>query len=192
MAIVGYARVSTHEQNLDVQLNVLKKEGCEIIFQEKKSGKDIEREELKRMLAYLREGDVVVVYKLDRLGRSLRDILSLVERFVEQGIILKSLTDNIDLGTAGGRFQLQVFAAFAELERNLIAERCTAGRTEAKRRGVKFGPKNQSAILAKAKEVERLYKLGLKVKEIQKIMGIKSNKTIYNYLNLVSKIGANN
>ena len=192
MAIIGYARVSTHEQNLDVQLNVLKKEGCEIIFQEKKSGKDIEREELKRMLAYLREGDVVVVYKLDRLGRSLRDILSLVERFVEQGIILKSLTDNIDLGTASGRFQLQVFAAFAELERSLIAERCTAGRIEAKRKGVKFGPKNQSAILAKAKEVERLYRLGLKVKEIQKIMGIKSNKTIYNYLNLVSKIGANN
>ena len=192
MAIVGYARVSTHEQNLDVQLNVLKKEGCEIIFQEKKSGKDIEREELKRMLAYLREGDVVVVYKLDRLGRSLRDILSLVERFVEQGIILKSLTDNIDLGTASGRFQLQVFAAFAELERSLIAERCTAGRIEAKRKGVTFGPKNQSAILEKAKEVERLYRLGLKVKEIQKIMGIKSNKTIYNYLNLVSKIGANN
>ena len=187
MAIIGYARVSTHEQNLDVQLNVLKKEGCEIIFQEKKSGKDIEREELKRMLAYLREGDVVVVYKLDRLGRSLRDILSLVERFVEQGIILKSLTDNIDLGTASGRFQLQVFAAFAELERSLIAERCTAGRIEAKRKGVKFGPKNQSAILAKAKEVERLYRLGLKVKEIQKIMGIRSNKTVYNYLNLVSK-----
>ena len=192
MAIIGYARVSTHEQNLDVQLNVLQKEGCEIIFQEKKSGKDIEREELKRMLAYLREGDVVVVYKLDRLGRSLRDILSLVERFIEQGVVLKSLTDNIDLGTAGGRFQLQVFAAFAELERSLIAERCTAGRIEAKRRGVKFGPKNQPAILAKAKEVERLYKLELKVKEIQKIMGIKSNKTVYNYLKLVSKIGASN
>lgn len=192
MAIIGYARVSTHEQNLDVQLNVLQKEGCEIIFQEKKSGKDIEREELKRMLAYLREGDVVVVYKLDRLGRSLRDILSLVERFIGQGVVLKSLTDNIDLGTAGGRFQLQVFAAFAELERSLIAERCMAGRIEAKRRGVKFGPKNQSAILAKAKEVERLYKLGLKVKEIQKIMGIKSNKTVYNYLKLVAKIDANN
>lgn len=192
MAIVGYARVSTHEQNLDVQLNVLKKEGCEIIFQKKKSGKDIEREELKRMLAYLWEGDVVVVYKLDRLGRSLRDILSLVERFIGQGIVLKSLTDNINLGTAGGRFQLQVFAAFAELERNLIAERCTTGRIEAKRRGVKFGPKNQSAILAKAKEVERFYKFGLKIKEIQRIMGIKSNKTIYNYLNLVSKIGINN
>lgn len=92
MAIVGYARVSTHEQNLDVQLNALNKEGCDIIFQEKKSGKDIEREELKNLLDYLREGDVVVVYKLDRLGRSLRDILSLVERFVQQGIILKSLT----------------------------------------------------------------------------------------------------
>ena len=84
MAIVGYARVSTYEQNLDVQLNALNKEGCNIIFQEKKSGKDIEREELKKLLAYLRKGDVVVVYKLDRLGRSLRDILSLVERFVQQ------------------------------------------------------------------------------------------------------------
>ncbi len=186
MAIVGYARVSTHEQNLDVQLNALNNEGCNIIFQEKKSGKDIEREELKKLLAFIREGDMVVVYKLDRLGRSLRDILSLVERFVQQGIILKSLTDNIDLSTAGGRFQLQVFAAFAELERNLIAERCTAGRIEAQKRGVRFGPKNQSAILKKAKEVERLYKLGLKVKEIQTIMGIKSNKTVYNYLNLIS------
>ena len=88
MAIVGYARVSTHEQNLDVQLNALNKEGCNIIFQEKKSGKDIEREELKKLLAYLRKGDVVVVYKLDRLGRSLRDILSLVERFIQQGIVL--------------------------------------------------------------------------------------------------------
>ena len=77
MAIVGYARVSTCEQNLNVQLNASYKEGCDIIFQEKKSGKDIEREELKRLLDYLREGDVVVVYKLDRLGRSLRDILSL-------------------------------------------------------------------------------------------------------------------
>ena len=82
MAIVGYARVSTHEQNLDVQLNALNNEGCNIIFQEKKSGKDIEREELKKMLTFLREGDTVVVYKLDRLGRSLRDILSLVERFI--------------------------------------------------------------------------------------------------------------
>ena len=186
MAIVGYARVSTHEQNLDVQLNALNNEGCNIIFQEKKSGKDIEREELKKMLTFLREGDTVVVYKLDRLGRSLRDILSLVERFIQHGIILKSLTDNIDLSTAGGRFQLQVFAAFAELERNLIAERCTAGRIEAQKKGVRFGPKNQSVILKKAKEVERLYKLGLKVKEIQTIMGIKSNKTVYNYLDLVS------
>lgn len=188
MAKVGYARVSTHDQNLDVQLNALEKEGCDIIFKEKKSGKDIEREELRRMLDYLRKGDVLIVYKLDRLGRSLRDILSLVERFIQEGILLKSLTDNIDLSTPGGRFQLQVFAAFAELERSLIAERCTAGRIEARKRGVRFGPKNKDAILGKAKEVIRLYKLGLKVKDIQRIMGIRSNKTVYNYLKLESKI----
>ena len=140
------------------------------------------------MLDYLRKGDALIVYKLDRLGRSLRDILSLVERFIQEGILLKSLTDNIDLSTPGGRFQLQVFAAFAELERSLIAERCTAGRIEARKRGVRFGPKNKDAILGKAKEVIRLYKLGLKVKDIQRIMGIRSNKTVYNYLKLESKI----
>ena len=100
----------------------------------------------------------------------------------------QALTDNIDMSTPGGRFQLQVFAAFAELERSLIAERCTAGRIEARKRGVRFGPKNKDAILGKAKEVIRLYKLGLKVKDIQRIMGIRSNKTVYNYLKLESKI----
>ena len=188
MEKIGYARVSTYGQSLEVQIKALEAAGCTVIFSEKKSGKDTNREELNRMLEYAREGDTVVVYKLDRLGRSLRDIISLIEQFQKNKILFVSLTDNIDLSTSGGKFQFHVFSAFAELERNIIAERCTAGRMEAKNRGVKFGPKNRELIVTKAKETFRLYSLGLKIKEIQKIMGIKSNKTVYTYIKLVSKL----
>lgn len=188
MEKIGYARVSTYGQSLEVQIKALETAGCTVIFSEKKSGKDANREELNRMLDYARKGDTIIVYKLDRLGRSLRDIISLIELFQKDKILFISLTDNIDISTPGGKFQLHVFAAFAELERNIIAERCTAGRIEAKNRGVKFGPKNRELITAKARETFRLYNLGLRIKEIQKIMDIKSNKTVYTYIKLASKL----
>lgn len=125
--LIGYARVSTKDQNLELQLDALAKAGCEIIFQEKVSGVKADRPELARMLGQLRQGDVVCIYKLDRLGRSLKNLLELVADFESRGVGLKSLTDAIDTTTPQGRLILNIFGSLAEFERDLIREKTRAG-----------------------------------------------------------------
>jgi len=132
---IGYARVSTQDQNLDLQLNELKKFGCSEIYQEKVSGKNTERAELKKLLASVRSGDAVVVWKLDRLGRSLRDLVDVVALLQEKGVDFVSLHDHINTTTATGRFTFNIFASLAEFERDIIRERTKAGLAAAKARG---------------------------------------------------------
>jgi DNA invertase Pin-like site-specific DNA recombinase len=136
---IGYARVSTVDQNLDLQFNELTNYGCTTIYQEKVSGKNTDRPELKKLLVSLRKGDQVVVWKLDRLGRSLRDLVDLVALFHEQGVNFVSLHDHINTTTATGRFTFNIFASLAEFEREIIRERTKAGLDAAKARGRKGG-----------------------------------------------------
>jgi DNA invertase Pin-like site-specific DNA recombinase len=137
---IGYARVSTQDQNLDLQLRVLKKAGCRKTFQEKASGATRARPELQRMLEQLREGDVIVVWKLDRLARSTRHLLETMEMIREAGARFQSLSEPwADTTTHAGKMIMTVFAGIAEFERDLIRERTTAGRKAAMQRGVRFG-----------------------------------------------------
>lgn len=137
---IGYARVSTADQHLTVQLEALKEAGCKKIFREKVSGAKRQRPELDRMLEQLREGDTVVVWKLDRLARSTRDLLEIVETFRESGTGFQSLSEPwADTTSHAGKMIMTVFAGIAEFERDLIRERTGAGRAEAKKRGVRFG-----------------------------------------------------
>ena len=140
----GYARVSTDDQDMSMQKRALEKFGVDGIFQEKKSGKDTNRPELQKMIGklYLQGGDTVVVWKLDRLGRSLTDLIEIVQHIEDSGARFVSLTDNIDTSTATGKFFFHVIAAMAEWERNMISERTKAGMEAAKARGTKLGPKH--------------------------------------------------
>ncbi|MCI5045466.1 MAG: recombinase family protein [Aquisalinus sp.] len=138
---VGYARVSTDDQNLDLQINALLKAGVpeDNIWGDKKSGRDLDREELQYALAHLSPGDTLVVWKLDRLGRSVVDILNLVERFKQDDITLVSLTEGIDASTPAGRFVLTMLANLAQMERELTAERTKAGMAARKAAGKPSG-----------------------------------------------------
>ena len=136
---IGYARVSTDDQDTAAQVAALKAAGCERIFREKASGGRWDRPELHRLLDQLRKGDVLVVWKLDRLSRSLRDVLTIMERLGEAKAGFRSLTEAIDTTTPAGRMMMQMVGAFAEFERSVIRERCEAGRVEARARGVRFG-----------------------------------------------------
>ena len=181
---IGYARVSTKDQDLALQIDALKKAGCKKIFQEKRTGATKERPELKRMIEQLRKEDVVVIWKLDRLGRSLKDLVQLVSEIQSRGAGLKSLGDHIDTVTPQGKLTFHLFAALAEFERDIIRERTHAGLAAARARGRKGGrPKGLSkkaqhtAIIAENLYVER----ELTIKEICEQLSI-SKMTLYNYL----------
>ena len=133
--VFGYARISTVQQNLDLQIDALKKYDCEIIYTEKMSGSIQTRPELDAMLSKLRKGDVVVIWKLDRLGRNLKHIIELVNTFNEMGVVLKSVQDSIDTSTINGRLFLNIMGSLAEFERELIRERTNAGLQSARARG---------------------------------------------------------
>ena len=139
MALVGYARVSTHEQETSLQQDALLAAGCERIFADRASGALAERPELTRALEYARQGDTLVVWRLDRLGRSLRDLIETVTALGERGVGFRSLTESIDTTTPGGRLVFHVFAALAEFERDLIRERTQAGLSAARARGRRGG-----------------------------------------------------
>lgn len=136
---VGYARVSTRDQDYTMQAEALTVAGCEKIFEETASGAQKDRPELSKAVGYLRKGDVLVVWKLDRLARSLKQLIETVEDLERRGIGFVSLTESIDTTTPGGRLIFHVFGALAEFERELIRERTNAGLKSAKQRGVKLG-----------------------------------------------------
>jgi DNA invertase Pin-like site-specific DNA recombinase len=137
---IGYARVSTRDQNLDLQLKALKKAGCEKIFREKLSGGSRLRPEFQRMLDQIRPGDTIIVWKLDRLARSTRDLLNTMETINEARGKFQSLSEPwANTTTHAGKMIMTVFAGIAEFERDLIRERTSAGRDAARQRGVRFG-----------------------------------------------------
>ena len=137
----GYARVSTEDQNPAMQFAALKKAGCKTVFKDEVTGAHVNRPALARCLKKLETGDTLIVWKLDRLGRSLRDLIHMLNDFKQQGIKFRSLTEAIDTETPTGRAMWQMIGVLAELERSLIAERTKAGIAAARVRGVKFGRK---------------------------------------------------
>jgi DNA invertase Pin-like site-specific DNA recombinase len=137
----GYARVSTEDQNPAMQLAALKKAGCKTVFKDEVTGAHIKRPALARCLKKLETGDTLIVWKLDRLGRSLRDLISMLDDFRSKGIRFRSLTEAIDTETPTGRAMWQMIGVLAELERSLIVERTRAGVKAAQKRGVRFGRK---------------------------------------------------
>jgi DNA invertase Pin-like site-specific DNA recombinase len=179
---IGYARVSSSGQHLDVQQTALTDAGCEKIYAEKVSGVG-ERAELQAALQFLREGDTLVIYKLDRLGRSLKDLLDIIEQLLKRNISLVSLKDNIDTGSTTGKLTLHIFASLAEFERDLIKERTEEGRREAKKKGVRFGRPKQPKP-EKADICAQLYRNGNTVAVIMRTTGIRSRNTVYKYLRM--------
>jgi DNA invertase Pin-like site-specific DNA recombinase len=145
--LIGYARVSTQEQNLRLQLDALNAAGCERLYTEMASGAQRDRPELKAALDYARDGDTLVVWKLDRLARSLKQLIETVEGLEQRKVGFRSLTEAIDTTTAGGRLVFQIFGALAEFERQVIRERTMAGLTAARARGRRGG--RPPALLAK-------------------------------------------
>ncbi len=137
--LIGYARVSTHEQNLNPQTDALKQAGCERIFKDQISGARKERPGLQDALDFAREGDTLLVWRLDRLGRSLKNLINIIAGLEKRGIGLRSLQESIDTTTSGGRLIFHVFGALAEFERNLIRERTRAGLAAARACGRKGG-----------------------------------------------------
>jgi DNA invertase Pin-like site-specific DNA recombinase len=133
--LIGYARVSTRDQNYDLQLDALSDVGCKRIFEEKLSAANRDRPQLQAALDYVRAGDTLVVWKLDRLARSLKQLTETVEMLSEREIGFRSLTENIDTTSSGGRLIFHVFGALAEFERSIIRERTTAGLVAARARG---------------------------------------------------------
>lgn len=181
---IGYARVSTEEQNLDLQLDALTRAGCEKIFQEKVSGVKTHRVELSKLLAHLRAGDVLVIWKLDRLGRSLQHLVELTHELLEKEVGLQSLSAPIDTTTAQGRLVFNIFASLAQFERDLIRVRTMAGLARARARGRLGGRKK--GLSAKAQKTaliaEALYKQRqLTVIDLCKQLSI-SKPTLYRYL----------
>ena len=179
--LIGYARVSTLEQDVSLQTDALQQAGCERIFQDKISGAKADRPGLQEALNYARSGDSIVVWRLDRLGRSLKHLIETVGQLEEQGIGFRSLQESIDTTTSGGRLIFHIFGALAEFERNLIRERTIAGLEAARARGRLGGrPKKLDA-----KKTELAYQLydekKYAVKEICHMLGI-SKPTLYAYL----------
>ena len=183
MEIIGYARVSTQEQKLDMQLDALKKAGCTIIFEEKVSGVK-QRPELEKALSYLREGDTFVVWKLDRLGRTLKELIFFIDDLNKRDIAFKSISDGIDTNSALGRCQFGIFASLAEYERENIIERTREGLKAARERG-KIGGRPvglSEEAKKKAKAAKDLYLKHYTVNDICNILNIGSKATLYRYL----------
>ena len=181
---IGYCRISTSGQSFDLQIDALKEEGCKRIFKDVVSGAKEKRVGLEEMINQLREGDTVVVYKLDRLGRSLKHLVELINQFNEKGVGIKSLNDPIDTTTPHGRLITNVFASIAEFERDLIRERTKAGLEAARSRGRQGGrPKGLSGEAENtAIAAETLYKENkLSTQQIAKKLNI-SKTTLYKYL----------
>ena len=174
---IGYARVSTTDQNPALQLAALKREGCEKIFTDKASGATRKRPELDKCLKRLNPDDVLVVWKLDRLGRSLRDLITLLDDLKGQGVKFKSLTEAIDTQTPTGRAMWQMVGVLAELERSLIQERTKAGREAAQRRGVKLGRKPKLSPPQRA-HARKLIEGGESPAHVARLLGV-ARSTLY-------------
>ncbi|MBF0236705.1 MAG: recombinase family protein [SAR324 cluster bacterium] len=170
--LIGYARVSTSEQDTSVQITALQEAGCELIFQEKLSGGRWDRPELQRLLEQLRKKDVLVVWKLDRLSRSLRDILTLMERIQKVEAGFRSLTEAIDITTPAGCMLMQMVGAFAEFERAMLRERTKAGIDAARKEG-RIGGRRPKLKEPQRQEVIRMISQDKKTEaEVARLFGV--------------------
>jgi len=181
---IGYARVSTNEQNLDLQKDALIKAGCtqKNIFTDKITGTKQEREGLEKAFSHLREGDTFVVWRLDRLGRSLKHLIETVTNLQEKGVAFKSITENIDTSTATGQLVFHIFGALAEFERNLIKERTIAGLDAARSRGRQGGRPRLTTSSPKVVMAKKLYAdRSNSIDDICKLLKI-SRPTLFRYV----------
>jgi len=177
---IGYARVSTDDQNLDLQRDALRQAGCSVIYEETASGKSAARPELEQCRKALRAGDTLVVWRLDRLGRSLPDLVQIVAELEQRGVHFESLTEKIETSSAAGKLVFHVFAALAEFERNLIRERTHAGLAAARARGRKGGRK-PALTPQQVREIKALLRdPSIPVASIADRYGV-SRTTIYKY-----------
>jgi DNA invertase Pin-like site-specific DNA recombinase len=178
--LVGYARVSTQDQNLDLQRRELKKAGCKKIYEDTVSGKQVNRQGLTMALEVLRKDDTLVVWKLDRLGRSLKQLISLTEGLEKRGIHFRSLTDSIDTRTTAGRFFFHIMASLAEMERELIIERTRAGLKAAKEMG-RTGGRKRLMTNSKIESAKKLLESGISAREVAVNLGV-SIPTLYRWI----------
>ncbi len=178
--LIGYARVSTEDQHLILQLEALEKTGCEKIFTDKMSGTRADRPGLKDALSHLRQGDTLVVWKLDRLGRSVKGLVDLVGDLEKQGVHFKSVTDSIDTSTPAGRFFFHVMASLAQMERELIVERTRAGLAAAKKQG-RVGGRKRRMTDTKVAAARKLLADGMPPRDVAQNLGV-SIPTLYRWL----------
>ncbi|KQY60802.1 hypothetical protein ASD11_12245 [Aeromicrobium sp. Root495] len=178
--MVGYARVSTHDQNLGLQLDALNEIGSIKIFEEKASGAKTDRPQLGAALDYVRKGDVLVVWRLDRLGRSLADLVRIVSELEARGVGFRSIHESIDTTSSTGKLIFHIFASLAEFERDLIIDRTKAGLAAARERGAKPGRK-PSLSSDQIEVVQHLHREGKQIKSIAEMFGV-SRPTIYRVL----------
>ena len=187
--LIGYARVSTQEQTLDLQKDALEKIGCIKIFSDVISGAKAERTGLHEALEYVREGDTLVVWRLDRLGRSLKHLIETITKLNNRKIGFKSITENIDTTTSGGKLVFHIFGALAEFERDIISERTNAGLSAARARG-RLGGRPKAKMLDSLKKValaQSLYEnKNNTIDEICKTLNV-SRATLYRYIQTKEK-----
>ena len=189
--LIGYARVSTQEQTLDLQKDALEKIGCIKIFSDVVSSAKAERTGLHEALEYVREGDTLVVWRLDRLGRSLKHLIETITKLNNRKIGFKSITENIDTTTSGGKLIFHIFGALAEFERDIISERTNAGLSAARARG-RLGGRPKAKSLATPKKValaQSLYEnKENSIDEVCKTLNV-ARATLYRYINTGKKMG---
>lgn len=178
--LIGYARVSTQDQNLDLQIEALTKAGCKKVFEDKIGGSRAERPGLAKTLELLREGDTLVVWKLDRLGRNVKNLVNLVGELHQRDVQFKSLTDAIDTGTSSGRFFFHVMASLAQMERELTVERTRAGLAVARQLGRTGGRKRQMTD-SKIKSAKKLLANGISPRDVARNLGV-SIPTLYRWI----------
>ncbi len=178
--LIGYARVSTQDQNLELQTEALQTAGCKKIFEDRASGSRVERVGLAQARESLRAGDTLVVWKLDRLGRSVKQLVDLVGELQKEGVQFRSLTDSIDTGTPSGRFFFHVMASLAEMERELIVERTRAGLEFARQLGRTGGRKRQMTD-SKIKAAKKLLASGVPARDVAGNLGV-SVPTLYRWV----------
>jgi DNA invertase Pin-like site-specific DNA recombinase len=184
--LVGYSRVSTEDQKLDLQVDALKTAGCEKFFSDQVSGASKLKPGLEEALDYLRSGDTLVVWKLDRLGRTVKGLVDLVQCLQDKGIQFRSLTDGIDTSTTAGRFFFHVMAALAQMERELVHERTMAGLTAARARG-RLGGRKPKMDDSRRKSAKHLLASGMAPKEVAANLGV-SRATLYRSLSVEKSV----
>jgi len=177
--LIGYARVSSEDQNLELQTDALEKAGCARIFSDKISGMGKKRPGLENVLSHLRTGDTFVIWKLDRLGRNLKELISMVGKFDSEGIHFQSITDGINTTTPAGRFFFHVMASLAQMERELLIERTKAGLAAAKKRG-RVGGRKRLMTPGKVEAAKKLLSEGMPPKEVANNLGV-SIPTLYRW-----------